>query len=149
MYSNRDCKKLVWKNPIWAKITDFFYLLCPKPFENLVREGLYGSHLFPKMCNIYGFTMDFWIGIRFLDLTMDFWIHYGFFQVYSWHLICASLDIRHWHELSTWQCTDVHGLKRDKWNRCFACCTWHCNGHAQGCCALEKRPSDFLEALKV
>ena len=34
-HSSRDCKSSVLKNPIWAKVTETFDLLCPKAFETL------------------------------------------------------------------------------------------------------------------
>ena len=39
-----DLEKLITTNPIWDFLTETFDLLSARPFENLVREGVYGFH---------------------------------------------------------------------------------------------------------
>ena len=50
-----DLEKLITTNPISDFFTETFDLLQARPFENLVREGVYGFHLFPKI-----FKVDIW-----------------------------------------------------------------------------------------
>ena len=90
-------KQLVWKNPVCAIVIEAFALVCPKAFENLIWEGSYASHLSPKC-------------ITFLDSRSMSKFTTDFCTVCSWHLICARC------QTLTWQCTDVHWLKHDKWN---------------------------------
>ena len=41
-----DLEKLITTNPIWDFFAETFDLLSARPFENLVREGVYRFHLF-------------------------------------------------------------------------------------------------------
>ena len=52
-----------------SNIAKTFNLLRAKPFENLIREGMYRFHPFPQMSGswISGFTMDLWIHDGLLD----------------------------------------------------------------------------------
>ena len=65
-----DLEKLVRKNPMRAQVPETFDLSYAKPFENLLREGMYQFHTFPKKSGrwISRFTMGSWIHDGFLEL---------------------------------------------------------------------------------
>ena len=76
--------------PISAKVTEIFALLCPKAFENLSGMGCM-RQTFSQTCVAFlgsrwisGSTMDFWIRDGFFDsglvfgVMMDFRTHDGF-----------------------------------------------------------------------
>ena len=46
MYGKMDLEQLITTNPICDYFTETFDLLSARPFENLVREGVYRFHLF-------------------------------------------------------------------------------------------------------
>ena len=46
IYGKMDLEKLITTNPISHFFTETFDLLSARPFENLVREGVYRFHLF-------------------------------------------------------------------------------------------------------